>query len=290
MTERLSFCVHSYNEAEALKRLVLSSLPMAQVIDEWVILDHRSDDDTPRVIAELEPILAAQQIHLVALHEDRDLSAEHTFADVRNRTIQACRNPVVALLDADFLLGPVFQDMARAAARELTFRGNHCHAATYAVPCLWDRLSIDGRCTIRDHGRVWVHNRRPRFLLKDAITFEQRGDGGRWEYLTVVDPTKPRLIHLTPTGSRQQKIRRHSVISVNVKSEERIALRDTMTMFMQDAISAGKTGTWLEAYAKGETRNQPPYPYHQVSVRGWRINAPGLELSSAALSGATQPR
>lgn len=283
---KASFCVHSYNEADALRRLVLSSLPMAGLFDEWVILDHRSDDDTQGVMAELRPLLAARGVILTALQEPRDFSAAHTFADVRNRTVQACRNPVAALLDADFILGPAFASFVQQALEHLLYPGSQYHGATYAVPCIWDTLETDASCRIVKHGRVWVHNRRPRILCRDAVHYAQTGDGGRWERLVLDDARRPALLHLTPLGGRQQKVARNTVVSCNVKSAERIALRDTMTMFLQDAISGGQQGEWLQNYAAGTVRNQPPYPYHPVQLAGWRLHAPNLRLSSASVVSA----
>lgn len=283
---RVSCAVHVFNEAEATVRLLRSSLPLAHLIGEWVVLDHRSDDGLAAALDAVEPELVAQGVTLTRLYEGRDLSRDHTFADVRTRTVKACRHPVVALLDADFLLGPAFGDWLRLAVPLLSNPGSRVHGCRYAVPCVWDELQTDEAGRITKHGRVWVHNRRIRIMWRDAVRYEQRGDGGRWEYLNVEDPRRPQEFHLTPLGTRQQKVRANAVVSVNVKPAERIALRDTMTMFMQDAISGGQEGTWLENYAAGRVRNQPPYPFHQVRLTGWRLHAPNLRLTSGSLARA----
>jgi len=69
-----------------------------------------------------------------------------------------------------------------------------------------------------------------------------------------------------------------AVVSVNVKPRERIALRDTMTMFLQDAMQGKAEGAWLDNYEAGECRPQPAYKYSKTNLRGWHLNATGLEL------------
>lgn len=278
---KLSLCVHSYNEAEALRRLVLSSLPLREVFDEWVILDHRSDDDTPAVVAALEPELSRMGIRLTALHEPRDLSAEHTFADVRTRTLKAAHNPVLALLDADFILGPAFLGFAQRALAALAPPNSTYHCARYAVPCVWDHLTIDASGRITSHGRVWVHKTRPRFLVRDAVHYVQNKDRGRWEGLVVDDRRRGQRLDLTPvSGHAQTRLAPSAVISNNVKPPARIALRDTMTMFMQDAVSAGQRGGWLENYAVGAVRSQGAYVYDRVHLAGWRLFTTNLNVTS----------
>ena len=273
--QKVSFCVHSFDEGAALRRLVVSSLPLADLIDEWVIVDHRSTDDTPEVIQELRSILDSHGIALRTWREERDLSATYTFADIRNDTIKACRNPIVVLHDADFVLGPAFRDILDQAIPALSDRRQAFHAATYAVPVLWDRVNTDEQGTLVDHGRVWVHPHRPRVLLRDSVHYEQIGNDGRWEKL-VHDAAHPQALHLTPRKAPKPS----AVVSINAKSPEKIALRDTMTMFMEDVVSGKVTGEWLENYREGRTRSQGEYPYVKADLRGWKLYLPGLEVAT----------
>jgi hypothetical protein len=277
---KLSCAVHVFDEAEAVVRLVRSSLPFAPLIGEWLVLDHRSRDGLGLALDEIEPELRKLGIRLTRLHESRDFSAQYTFADVRTATIKGCTYPVVAMLDADFILGPVFGQWMQAALERLTATSN-MHGLTYAVPCVWDHLSTNSVGEVVRHGRVWVHNRRVRFMWRDAVHYEQSKQGGRWEKLRVA-PTRPLAFHLTPVGTHQQRVRSNAVVSVNVKPPERIALRDTMTMFLQDAISKGLEGDWLDNYAVGRARGQGPYPYHKVRLAGWKLNVPNLRLTSGS--------
>lgn len=273
----VSFAVHSYNEADALKRLVLSSLPFAGLFREWVIVDHRSDDHTSDVLDELRPVLEAGGITLRTEYEGRDLSAQCTFADIRNRTIKACAYPVVVLHDADFLLGPRFSDVLKRSAVALAAKGSRYYSAAYSIPCVWDHLETNAAGVVTGHGRVWVHEIRPRILWRDAVHYEQTKDGGRWERLVIDDRTRTQRLNLT--ANRRGPLTPDTLLSCNVKPGERIALRDTMTMFMQDVVRGKATGGWLENYRAGTVRSQPAYDYQNRSVVGWHLHAPNLRLA-----------
>jgi len=70
---------------------------------------------------------------------------------------------------------------------------------------------------------------------------------------------------------------------VNVKPAARIALRDGMTMFMQDAVSGREEASWLEAVAAGRVRSQGPYKYDEGrDLRGWKLYCPSLRLEEQA--------
>lgn len=268
-----SFCVHVWNEAAALERLVRSSLPLADLISEWVILDHRSDDETPQVIESLRPLLDNHGIALVTAREERDLSPDFTFADVRNRALELCSSDVIVLHDADFILGPGFRGMLERAVLGVS-RGD-AYAAAFTVPVVWDRLVVDEAGTVKDHGRVWVHGRRPRIFRRGTVRYEQTKQGGRWERLIALDRRRPRVVPLTPL-----RVLKHGVVSVNVKPAERIALRETMTMYMQDAMQGRVKRPWLEAYQAGEVCQQPPYKYQDLDLRGWSLYSDALELTA----------
>lgn len=268
-----SFCVHSYDEADALRRLITSSLPFADLVEEWVVVDHRSADDTPAVLAEMAPLLERHGIALRTLREERDFSRAFTFAALRTATIQACRAPVVVLHDADFILGPNFRPMLERSVEALSAPSSRLYGTAYSVPVVWDRLTTDAAGAVTDHGRVWIHTCRPRIFRRGTVRYEQTKDGGRWEKLV---PVPASLRRLDLTGRRRPS---PALVSVNVKPPERIALRDTMTMFLQDAMRGRTRGTWLEDYRAGRSRSQGPYDYAPgVDLRGWRLHAPNLEL------------
>jgi glycosyltransferase involved in cell wall biosynthesis len=274
----ISFCVHSFNEGEELRRLVESSLMFAEFIDEWVIVDHRSSDDTPSIIRALEPKLAAAGIRLVTAREERDLCKAFAFADIRNMTLGLCRNEIAALMDADFILGPAFLGHLERSIAAIRKKSSTYFAGSYSVPVIWDRLVTDKRGRIMEHGRVWVHQRRARILHRSSIRYEQTGNGGRWEKFVYRGAEAWRRHDLHLTQNRRGDPYPNAVISCNVKGAERIALRDSMTMYMEDAHRGRTTGTWLEDYRAGRTRSQGKYPFQSIDLRGWRINAPNLKL------------
>ncbi len=274
---KCSFAVHSYNEADALRRLVLSSLPLREWISDWVILDHRSDDHTQAVVTEMRGVLGEHRIPLTSLRESRDLSRDFTFADVRNKTIGACASKVVALHDADFILGPAYGRYLERALPQLYRTGTPYFGAAFTIPVIWDRLDIDDDGVVTDHGRVWIHNVRPRIFRKDSLVYKQTGDGGRWEKIHLKNSRMQRRF---PLSGRRPNLVADSVLSVNVKPSERIALRDTMTMYMQDAMQGKASGTWLEDYQASKTRSQGDYEFVDVDLRGWRLFA-GREVQSA---------
>lgn len=275
----ISFAVHSYNEGAALRRMILSSLPFKAWIAEWIVLDHRSDDDTQAVIDELAGTLAAAGIPLIRLHEERDLSARFTFADLRNRVLDACHGPLVAIQDADFIFGTGYESFLKRAVPKLLDPAGPYFSASYAIPVIWDHLVIDESGTITDHGRVWVHNRKPRILDRRSMRYAQTGSDGRWERPSLTNRRREKQLTLSPG---RHGLVAHTCVSVNVKPAERIALRDTMTLFMQDAVRGKTSGTWLEDYAAGKARKQDAYPYMPVNLRGWKLFAESVELSHAA--------
>ena len=256
-----SLVVHAYNEAAALERLLLSSLAAADAFNEWVVLDHRSNDDTPQVLGDLAPVLEAHGIALKRLHEARDLSAKVTFAHVRTRTVKAASNPVVALMDADFILGPAFEATLEAAAAELLRHDTTTCAVNYRVPVIWDHLRTNEHGVITEHGRVWVHSPKARIMHRDRVTYWQNG---KWEKFRATVPARSNTVTVPNDGS--------VVISANVKEPERLELRKTMTMFMEDATRGKTTRNWLDAHARGETRVMPKYKYVTESFKGAPLN------------------
>lgn len=271
---KASFCVHAWNEADALRRLVRSSLPLADLVQEWVVVDHRSTDDTAAALAEIRTMLEARGVALRTFREERDLSASFTFADLRTFTIEACQASVVVLQDADFILGARFRPMLERALEALAAPGSKFYGAAYSVPVVWDSLETDNAGTVQEHGRVWIHSRRPRIFRRGAVRYEQTKDGGRWEKL-IADPRWPERLDLT----EKRRPAPSAVLSVNIKPAERIAQRDTMTMFMQDAVQGRVQGDWLENYARGNVRSQGPYDYERsADLRGWTLHAPRLQL------------
>lgn len=263
---KATLAVHTFNEGPAVERLILSSLHAAHAFNEWVVLDHRSSDDTQARLDALEGVLAAYGVTLTRLFEARDLSDTFTFAEVRNATIKAARNDIVALMDADFILGQSFALTLESALSR--FQADARLAAIrYRIPIIWDHLTTDRNGRITSHGRVYRHGYSHRILRRDAVEYRQDGNDGRWE--------KPHY----PGGTRADLRNDGSIlISVNVKPPERIELRATMTEFMRAATTGELTGDWLQHDVR-TLPVQPPYAFRPDRVRA-TLNLANLEVRS----------
>lgn len=249
-----SMAVHSFNEGPALERLILSSLHASDLISEWVVLDHRSNDDTQAILDELEPVLAAHGIPLRRLFEERDLSRELTFAHVRDRTVQECRSDIVALMDADFVLGEAFRDTLWGAV--LAFRAKPRLAAIkHRIPILWDHVQTDADGRVTDHGRLFLHGYSHRILRRKAVRYTQVGNDGRWE--------KPRFPGMSHSEVMNEDGR--VLVSLNIKPAERIERRATMTEFMRAATKGEIKGSWHE-HAPAALPKQPEYDFRSDRI------------------------
>lgn len=232
---KASLCVHSFNEGPAIERLILSSLHAAHNISEWVVLDHRSSDDTQERLDALEPLLTAYGIPLVRLFESRDLSASFTFADVRDTTIQACASDVVVLMDADFVLGSAFHNTLIVALR--AFRRHASLAAIrFRIPIVWDYVTTNQDGLVTSHGRHFRHGLSHRILRRKSVRYTQTGSDGRWEKARY--PGMTRLDWANEDGN--------ILISLNIKPPARLELRATMTEFMREATKGKIVGDWLQ--------------------------------------------
>lgn len=275
----VSLCVHSYNEADALRRLVTSSLPLSDLVREWVIVDHRSDDDTQGVIRELRPICEARGVMLRDIYEGRDFQPGFLFADLRQMTYAACKAPVVWVLDADYILGPASRGLLEQACDVLTPPRSKYFGVAFSRPVVWDRLETDGDGVITDHGRVWlhaIHKGRVEILAGGAAKYRQVGKGGMWERPVPI-ARRRESYHVTPKRSIEGM--EDVIVSANIKPRERIELRKTMTCYMREALEGKLRGPWLQEYEAGRVSQMKPYQYDDVDLRGWRLNLPNLALA-----------
>lgn len=274
---RVSFVVHTYNEGPALLRLVRSSIPLADLVAEWVVVDHRSDDDTRSVCAELADEMAVHGVPLRYLYEARDFSASFTFADLRQSAVKAANSEIVALHDADFILGVGYRAILQAGIAKLTAPGSNIYGCGYTIPVIWDHLTTDAAGVIVDHGRVWLHGRPPRILHRDSICYQQTGNGGMWEQATSTNRKRRKRGHLSKP---RPSIVRESLVSVNAKPSARRSLRHTMGTFQRDLQAGRVTGEWLENYRKGSLKERNPYDFGDFNLRGWRLHVPALEVTA----------
>jgi hypothetical protein len=260
----VSLTVPTFDEGPAVQRLLASSVHAAHLIREWVVLDHRSSDDTQARLDAVEPLLNEHGMRLRRLFEARDFSPTFLMADLRNAALRACAAPIVVMLDADFILGAAFTTTLENAVEAIEAGET---SVSFPVPVVWDHLTVDDDGRVASHGRVWVHHPARRIMCADAVQYRQ---AGKWEVLRTFTGKHPPHRTVPNDGS--------VALSVNVKPRARIDLRSTMTPFLEDAKRGRVATEWLAAYRSGNVRRMPPYAFQNVDLRGVTLNLTGLEL------------
>lgn len=131
---RIAVIVPAYGVAHLLGDALASV--QAQTLSDWecVVIDDGAPDDVAAAIA---PFLSDQRIRFLA-------TDNRGVATARNRAIEACTAPLIALLDGDDMLRPDYlATMATAIEADPTARIATCNARIFgAVPR--ERLCFDG--------------------------------------------------------------------------------------------------------------------------------------------------
>jgi glycosyltransferase involved in cell wall biosynthesis len=265
----LTIAVTSWNEVDHLERLILSCLRDSDLVDELVVLDHRSTDGTQEMLDDMEPLLERNDIVLNRLYEPRDLSPALTMADLRQKLLRASQGPTVAMLDADFILGPGWRQLISKSIKELSKENSPYFATGAPIPVIWDNLNVNQNGVIESHGRIWVHPANARIVWKPAVSYHQNAGGGKWEVARSFN------------SQRQQRLalpNDHAIVSVNIKPQERIEQRKTMTHYMEAVMKKKITATWQEAYQNQKINNDLEYEFVDVDLRGHPLNVWGFSL------------
>ena len=159
-------------------------------------------------------------------------------------------------------------------------RKSRYYGVSFSRPVVWDYLDTDERGVVTDHGRVWlhaIHKGRVEILGNGAAEYRQVGKRGLWEKPVPLSPRRGEAYRVTPRRSIEGI--EDVVISANVKPEQRLDLRQTMTRYMREARQGKLSGPWLEEYAAGRVGRMKPYEYDEgVSLVGWRLNLPNLRV------------
>jgi len=129
----ITIVIPAYNYAKTLERAVLSVLPQLDELDELLVINDGSTDDTAAVLACLEKEHPGR---FVVIHKTNG-----GLASVRNLGIERARNDWLIFLDADDEQAP--QAMMRIRA----------HLAEYPET----RLVIGGHCSVDERGRRKEH-------------------------------------------------------------------------------------------------------------------------------------
>ena len=176
---------------------------------------------------------------------------------------------MVALMDADFILGAAWCDTLRNSLHTFN-RSPSLAVQRFRIPILWDHFKTDSQGRITSHGRYFQHGYSHRIMRRDAVTYKQTGTGGKWEKLYFTTSARVRRQLNNEDG--------RLLVSVNVKAPERLELRSTMTTFLQDAIAGEVSGGWLEHNA-ADLRSDPPYNFTPAALSA-RLNLANVDLKA----------
>lgn len=233
-----SIAVHSFNEKDALNRL-LRSIVMAKEprITEIVVCDHRSNDGTWEMLEQFEKDCP---IKIKKFREERDLGPGFTFADLRQLTVQAASNELVFQMDADFILGPAFRHTLNACENGLKL-DNVCSIGI-PIPCIHGKIVTDSRGRITEHGPVVTHDPNPRCIMKSYCSYIQNG---KFEKCISVQGSNRQYMH-------KVNFINSSLISVNIKTIERLKLRCTMTQYQEMIMNGTAKKNWQDAFIDGD--------------------------------------
>ena len=232
---KISFGNQVYNEPEGIKNYLNSCLQFSEIVDEVYVINHRSTDDTLKIIESFEEKYKQSGIKLRWKTEPRDLSKEFTIADLFGAAVSECENEIVFRHDADFIFGKGYLKTMTQGIKILT--NERVYACGYEIPVVSESVIFD--CNkINDYGFCNMHVSVPRIFKKSKTKCLQNHVGGKYEWFYPIDKECSKWSTLPHF--------RESLLSVNVKPQERQELRETMNTFMQDIQQGKVKGNWLE--------------------------------------------
>lgn len=232
---KISFGNQVYNEPEGIKNYLNSCLQFAGVIEEVYIINHRSSDDTLEVIESFENKYKEAGIKLRWKTEPRDFSKDFTIADLFGAAVNECENEIVFRHDADFVFGKGYVKTMYEAIKRL--EQDDVYACGYEIPVVSNSIKFKEK-EIIDYGFCNMHVSVPRIFKKSKTKCLQNHVGGKYEWFYPTDKSCSRWVTIPHF--------RQSLISVNVKSQERQELRETMNTFMEDIKQGKIDGNWLD--------------------------------------------
>ena len=232
---KISFGNQVYNEPEGIKNYLNSCLIFAGIIDEVYVINHRSSDETLQIIESFEDKYKEAGIALRWKTEPRDLSKDFTIADLFGAAVSECENEIVFRHDADFIFGKGYIKTMASCVRALL--NDKIYACGYEIPVVSDKIILENQKVV-DYGFCNMHVSVPRVFKKSKTKCLQNHVGGKYEWFHPVDKLCSRWV--TVSHNRQ------SLLSVNVKPEERQIIRESMNTFMEDVLNDKAEGNWLE--------------------------------------------
>ena len=264
----ISFCNQTYNESQGIDRYLHSCLSFKGVVDQVHVVDHRSDDDTQHVIDSYQDQFKDAGIKLTTRFEDRDFSKDFLIADLFGETVADCDNEIVFRHDADFILGPGYVDLINMCTRFLS--RDNVYAVGYEIPCVGDSLSVVDN-VVTSYGYCNLHSPVPRVFKKSKTVCKQNHFGGKYEFFYPTDSKCSQWI--------QMKYIKDSLVSVNIKSEDRMKQRETMNTYMKDIVSGVDHDNWMDCddlKLEVEPQNKPGRS--SFNVHGHKVLLNNLNL------------
>lgn len=232
---KISFANQVYNEPEAIGKYLRSCLQFAGIVEEVYVIDHRSSDNTLEVIKSFEEHYNEVGINLRWKTEPRDFSKEFTIADLFGDAVRESENEIVFRHDADFVFGNGYLKTMESAVRLLRLK--EVYACGYEIPVVSKNLKFEGGKVI-EHGPCKMHVSVPRVFKRTKTKCVQNHVGGKFEWFYPIDKECSKWVTLPHF--------RQSLLSINIKSEDRQELRRTMNTFMLDVHEGSASGNWLD--------------------------------------------
>lgn len=259
--KKISFCNQVYNEPEAIRRYLNSCLYFDNIVDEVFIINHRSSDDTLDIIKSFVDTYDKTNIKLRFKTEPRDFSKDFMIADLFGDAVASCENEIVFRHDADFVFGAKYIDLIRLCVSYLS--KPEVYACGYEIPCVSESLEIVDDM-IKSFGFCNLHVPVPRVFKRTKTVCRQDHMDGKYEYFYPTDTTCTRFVRIPNI--------KESVISINIRSKERHALRQTMNTFMHDLVHGKADGDWLQVEEKrSEVEPWATKTGRGLDVSGWKF-------------------
>ena len=232
---KISFANQVYNEPEAIGNYLRSCLQFAGIVDEVYVIDHRSSDSTLEVIKSFEEQYKKVGINLRWKTEPRDFSKDFTIADVFGDAVKECSNEIVFRHDADFVFGSGYLKTMESAVRFLRLK--EIYACGYEIPVVSTSIEFK-EGSVSTHGSCRMHPSVPRVFRRTKTECIQNHVGGKFEWFHPTDKDCSKWVTLPHF--------RQSLLSINIKDDQRQDLRRTMNTFFEDLVSGGVSGNWLD--------------------------------------------
>ena len=235
MDKKISFANQVYNEEKHIAGYLQSCLQFSDILDEVFIINHRSTDNTLSIIESFKEQYDDAGITLNWMTEKRDFSKDFTIADLFGNAVSGCSNEIVFRHDADFIFGSGYRKTIRDCLLELSKK--EVYACGYEIPVVSEKLNFEGE-RVSDFGFCKMHVSVPRVFKKSKTKCIQNHVKGKYEWFYPME--KECTVWKTVQHYRE------SVLSVNIKDEQRTELRKTMNTFFEDIYAGKVTGEWLD--------------------------------------------